>query len=105
MDTARRFEAGEAAAAPRLATCAIGGLAGLRGGRGGDADADADAAMAEQLAAEGHEGAAAVAADDALEARQLRRLPLNICEASPDGRWLAVGMDSSSVALVPAAPG
>jgi hypothetical protein len=32
-------------------------------------------------------------------------LPLNICECSPDGQWLAVGVDQAAVLLVPAGVG
>jgi hypothetical protein len=49
--------------------------------------------------------AAQIAAHDAQIAASQQCLPLNICECSPDGKWLAVGVDQAAVLLVPAGVG
>jgi hypothetical protein len=68
------------------------------------ATAQANLAAVQQLP--GLQGAAAVAAQDAARrAAQEHLLPLNICEGSPDGRWLAVGSDQLCITLLPAGNG
>lgn len=52
------------------------------------------------------QAAAQIAAHDAQAAvLEQQYLPLNICECSPDGCWLAVGVDQAAVLLLPAGEG
>lgn len=111
VDPAARVSNTDARSAPRLQTCAISNIAADTAAQQRAAAATREAerlqAAAQQPGASAQAvAAAAVAAHDAaVAAAEQQMLPLNICESSPDGAWLAVGVDQAALVLVPAGPG
>lgn len=111
VDPTARLSAADSRAAPRLQTCAISNIAPDTAAQQRAAAAAREAerlhAAAQQAGASAAEvAAAAIAAQDAqVAAAEQQILPLNICESSPDGCWLAVGVDQAAILLVPAGPG
>jgi WD40 repeat protein len=80
--------------------------AAVQAARAAQAQADeAAAAAAAEGAGPAIIAAAQIAAHDAMIAASQQCLPLNICECSPDGKWLAVGVDQAAVLLIPAGVG
>jgi hypothetical protein len=113
VDPSRKFSSEEARAAVRLTTCAIKNIAPdlIAEEQLIEAQEAAAAAAEDIIAAAPNAGPAALqAAADAVQFLNMVRsqpklLPLNVCVGSPDGAWLAVGADQTSVVLLPAAPG